>query len=95
MKKQKKERPPNQQMVCVPHLPTTLQDEFCKKVFSVGVPRKTQTQSSEPKMTSSFITGATDNGSQSFTSNPLAPGIDRRSQYFTTRSITFGLNLDF
>jgi TonB-linked SusC/RagA family outer membrane protein len=40
-------------------------------------------------------TGATDNGSQSFTSNPLAPGIDRRSQYFTTRSITFGLNLDF
>jgi len=40
-------------------------------------------------------TGATDNGNSSTLSNPLAPGIDRRNQYFTTRSITFGLNLDF
>jgi iron complex outermembrane receptor protein len=40
-------------------------------------------------------TGATDNGNSSFRNDPLAPGIDRRSQYFTTRSITFGLNLDF
>lgn len=40
-------------------------------------------------------TGATDNGSTSFRNDPLAAGIDRRSQYFTTRSFTFGLNLDF
>lgn len=28
-------------------------------------------------------------------SNPLAPGIDRRSNYFTTRSFSFGLSLGF
>lgn len=27
--------------------------------------------------------------------NPLSPGIERRSQWYTARSITFGLNLDF
>ncbi|MEX0929522.1 MAG: TonB-dependent receptor, partial [Balneolales bacterium] len=27
--------------------------------------------------------------------NPLAPGIERRAQWYTARSITFGVNLDF
>lgn len=27
--------------------------------------------------------------------NPLAPGIERRAQWFTGRSVTFGVNLDF
>jgi iron complex outermembrane receptor protein len=40
-------------------------------------------------------TGAVANGDVSFRNDALAPGIDRRSQYFTTRSFTFGLNLDF
>ena len=40
-------------------------------------------------------TGAVANGDGSFRSDALAPGLDRRNQYFTTRSITFGLNLDF
>ena len=40
--------------------------------------------------------GAADNGAQAGSSgNPLAPGIDRRDVYFTSRSITFGLNVGF
>ena len=27
--------------------------------------------------------------------DPFAPGIERRSTYFTTRTITFGVNLSF
>ncbi|MCR9252938.1 MAG: hypothetical protein NXI20_21115, partial [bacterium] len=27
--------------------------------------------------------------------NPLAPGIERRSTYFTTRTLTVGVNLQF
>jgi iron complex outermembrane receptor protein len=40
--------------------------------------------------------GSTDNGAiQSTTLNPLAAGIDRRNNYFTARTITFGLNFGF
>jgi iron complex outermembrane receptor protein len=40
--------------------------------------------------------GSTDNGGfQGTTPNPLAPGIDRRNNYFTARTFTFGLNLGF
>ena len=42
--------------------------------------------------------GASDNGgfaSRQFNPSPLAPGIDRRSTYFRTRSFTLGVNLSF
>ncbi len=39
--------------------------------------------------------GPTDNGGNAGTPDPLYPGIDRRNIYFTTRAITFGLNLTF
>lgn len=40
--------------------------------------------------------GTVDSGARpSLTSNPLLPGIDRRSTYFITRSFVFGLNLGF
>ncbi len=41
-------------------------------------------------------TGAQDNGARlAAVGNPLAPGIDRRSTYFLTRTLTFGVNLGF
>jgi TonB-dependent starch-binding outer membrane protein SusC len=46
----------------------------------------------EPRFTD---TGSADNGAIVNGTNALAPGIDRRNQYFTTRSFTFGLSLDF
>jgi iron complex outermembrane receptor protein len=40
--------------------------------------------------------GSQDNGGRlSTTLNPLAPGVDRRSSYYTTRTLTIGLNLGF
>ncbi len=36
-----------------------------------------------------------DNGGQPGAIDPLAPGIERRSTYFTTRTLTFGINLSF
>ena len=40
--------------------------------------------------------GSQDNGGRvSTTLNPLAPGVDRRSSYYTTRTLTFGVNLGF
>lgn len=40
--------------------------------------------------------GSLDSGARpSLTSNPLAPGIDRRSTYFITRSFVLGVNLGF
>jgi len=39
--------------------------------------------------------GPVDNGGVPGEPNPLAPGIERRNQWFTTRSFTFGVNLDF
>ncbi len=40
--------------------------------------------------------GTSDSGGRpSLTSNPLLPGIDRRSTYFITRSFVFGVNLGF
>jgi TonB-linked SusC/RagA family outer membrane protein len=42
--------------------------------------------------------GSADNGgrpSREFNADPLAPGLDRRSRYFLTRSFTFGVNLGF
>ncbi|MFK7947032.1 MAG: SusC/RagA family TonB-linked outer membrane protein [Saprospiraceae bacterium] len=39
--------------------------------------------------------GATDNGGTAGTADPLYAGFDRRNTYFTTRSLTFGLNLSF
>ncbi len=40
--------------------------------------------------------GSVDNGNfQSTTPNVLAPGIDRRNNYFTARTFTFGLNVNF
>jgi len=42
--------------------------------------------------------GAVDNGGRAATfalSDPLAPGVDRRNNYFTTRTLTFGVNLGF
>lgn len=41
-------------------------------------------------------TGQVDNGGfLTQTPDPLAPGIDRRATWFTTRTFTFGLNIDF
>jgi len=40
-------------------------------------------------------TGAFSNGDRAGTVNPLAPGVDRRNTYFSTRTFTFGLNLAF
>jgi iron complex outermembrane receptor protein len=40
--------------------------------------------------------GSVDNGNfQGTTPDPLSPGIDRRNNYFTSRTYTFGLNLSF
>ncbi|MEM9544401.1 MAG: SusC/RagA family TonB-linked outer membrane protein [Bacteroidota bacterium] len=42
--------------------------------------------------------GSVDNGGRQSTfalSDPLAPGVDRRNNYFSTRTITFGVNLGF
>lgn len=42
--------------------------------------------------------GSVDNGGRALTfdlSDPLAPGVDRRNNYFSTRTITFGVNLGF
>lgn len=40
--------------------------------------------------------GDPDNGGfQSFNSNPLFPGLDRRNTYFRSRTITFGANITF
>ncbi|MGF1670110.1 MAG: SusC/RagA family TonB-linked outer membrane protein [Balneolaceae bacterium] len=39
--------------------------------------------------------GATDNANRAGAPNALAPGIERRNQWFTQRSMTFGVNLDF
>jgi len=40
--------------------------------------------------------GSTDNGGfQGTTPDPLSPGIDRRNNYFTARTYTFGLNIGF
>jgi iron complex outermembrane receptor protein len=40
--------------------------------------------------------GSSDNGGfQGTTPDPLAPGIDRRNNYFTARTFTFGLNIGF
>ncbi|MCB0619628.1 MAG: SusC/RagA family TonB-linked outer membrane protein [Saprospiraceae bacterium] len=42
--------------------------------------------------------GSADNGgrpSREFNPDPLAPGLDRRSIYFRTRSFTFGINVGF
>ncbi len=48
----------------------------------------------EPSLVDS---GAADNGGRGFTNvaDVLAPGIERRNSYFASRSITFGLNLNF
>jgi iron complex outermembrane receptor protein len=40
--------------------------------------------------------GTSDNGGEaSFTPDVLTPGIDRRNNYFTARTFTFGVNLGF
>lgn len=39
--------------------------------------------------------GPSDNAGRVGEPNPLAPGIERRNQWFTQRSVTFGVNLDF
>jgi iron complex outermembrane receptor protein len=40
--------------------------------------------------------GSSDNGGfQGTTPNPLAPGIDRRNNYFTARTFTFGVTVNF
>ncbi|MFU8813469.1 MAG: SusC/RagA family TonB-linked outer membrane protein [Balneolaceae bacterium] len=39
--------------------------------------------------------GPTDNAGDAGAANPLAPGIERRNQWFTQTSITFGVNIDF
>jgi iron complex outermembrane receptor protein len=40
--------------------------------------------------------GASDNGGfQSFTADVLSPGIDRRNNYFSARTVTLGLNFNF
>jgi iron complex outermembrane receptor protein len=41
--------------------------------------------------------GSVDNGAAVNFSNPdpLSPGIDRRYNYFASRTFTFGLNLNF
>ena len=40
--------------------------------------------------------GAVDNqGRPSFNPDPLAPGIDRRYNYFSSTTITFGVNINF
>ncbi len=42
--------------------------------------------------------GSSDNGGRASTfelRDPLAPGVDRRNNYFSTRTITFGVNLGF
>jgi len=42
--------------------------------------------------------GSSDNGGRSSTfelRDPLAPGVDRRNNYFSTRTLTFGVNLGF
>jgi len=40
-------------------------------------------------------TGSVDNGGRTGAANPLAPGVDRRNTYFTSRTLTFGVNLGF
>ncbi len=42
-----------------------------------------------------FDTGASDNGGFAGRFDPLAPGIERRNTYFTTRQFTLGVNLTF
>lgn len=39
--------------------------------------------------------GPTDSGNLPGNPNPLAPGIERRNGWFTTRSVSFGVQLDF
>jgi iron complex outermembrane receptor protein len=40
--------------------------------------------------------GAVDNGGREpVNTDPLAPGIDRRNTYYTTRTYTLGVNLGF
>lgn len=39
--------------------------------------------------------GPTDNGGGAGAPNPLVPGIDRRNNYFSARTFTFGLNVGF
>lgn len=40
--------------------------------------------------------GPSDNGGfQSFNGDPLAPGIDRRNNYFNSRTVTLGINFNF
>ena len=48
----------------------------------------------EPSLVDS---GSADNGNRNFinVSDVLSPGIDRRNNYFNSRSITFGVNLNF
>ena len=46
----------------------------------------------EPRL---FDAGSADNGGVATGHDPLAPGIDRRSTYFRTRSFTLGVNLGF
>ena len=46
----------------------------------------------EPSLVDS---GAVSNGDLSFEQNVLAPGIDRRNNYFAARSFTLGVNLNF
>ena len=40
-------------------------------------------------------TGNSDNGNYPTENNPLAPGIDRRYNYFSATTITFGVNINF
>ncbi len=40
-------------------------------------------------------TGDADNGGQSFRNDPLAPGLDRRTTYFRSYSVSFGVNVSF
>jgi len=39
--------------------------------------------------------GSVDNGGSAGGANPLVPGIDRRNNYFTARTFTFGVNVGF
>jgi iron complex outermembrane receptor protein len=42
-----------------------------------------------------FQDGSTDNGGRSGGADVLSPGIDRRNNYFTARTFTFGVTIEF